>query len=79
MALAVTPNVYFSLLTHTKQILFVTFRDTTAGIGASFRSHTMKDGQTKGQTDMKVEIVIQVLEKFEWYFSFMSLQKNGAY
>ena len=26
-------------MTHTKQLLLVTFCDTTAGIGASFRTH----------------------------------------
>ena len=30
--LVVTKNVYFSLLTHTQQLLFVMFCDTTAGI-----------------------------------------------
>ena len=29
----VAQNTYFSLLTHTKQLLLVTFCETTAGIG----------------------------------------------
>ena len=42
---------------------FVTFSDTTAGIGASFRTHarthTRTDGWTEeGQTDVEVKIVI---------------------
>ena len=52
--LRVTQDAYFSLLTCTKQLLLVTFGDTTAGIGASFRT----DGRTEGQTDVEVEIVI---------------------
>ena len=32
MSLRVTYNAYFSLLTHTKQLLLVTFCDLTAGI-----------------------------------------------
>ena len=35
----VTQNAYFSLLTHTKQLLVVTFCDPTAGFGASFQTH----------------------------------------
>ena len=33
--LVVTKNAYFSLLTHTKQLLLVTLYDMTAGIGIS--------------------------------------------
>ena len=40
--LRVTQDAYFSLLSHTKQLLLVTFSDTTAGIEASFRT----DGRT---------------------------------
>ena len=36
---------YFSLLTHTKQLLLVTFCEMPAGIEVSFRT----DGQTDGQ------------------------------
>ena len=55
--LRVTQNEYFSLIAHTKQLLFVTFCDTTAGIGASFRTDAWTaDGS--GQTDVEVEIVI---------------------
>ena len=35
----VTQNVYFSLMTHTKQLLLVTFYDTIARIGVFF-GHT---------------------------------------
>ena len=49
-------------MTHTKQLLLVTVSDTTAGNGASFRTHTRTDGRThartEGQTDVEVEIVI---------------------
>ena len=51
--LRVTQDAYFSLMTHTKQLLLVTFCDAIAGI---FRTH----GRTaaEGQTDVEVEIVI---------------------
>ena len=42
---------YFSLLTHTKQLLLVTFCDTIVGIGNVTE-------QTEGHTVMKVEIVM---------------------
>ena len=52
-------------MTHTKQLLLVTFCKTTAGNGASFRTHGRRtedggrmDGRTEGQTDVEVEIVI---------------------
>ena len=50
--LRVTQDAYFSLLSHTKQLLLVTFSDTTAGIGASFRTdaRTAADGGG-GRTD----------------------------
>ncbi len=50
----------FSFLTHTKQLLIVTFCDTTAGIGASVWTHGQKhkDGRKDGHTDVEVEIVI---------------------
>ena len=61
-----TQHAYFSLLTHTKQLLLVTFCDTLAGIEVSFladRTGRMETdgrnhGQTDGQTDVEVEIVI---------------------
>ena len=58
--LRVTQDAYFSLLTHAKQLLLVTFSKTTAGNGASFRTHGRRteDGRTEGQTDVEVEIVI---------------------
>ena len=51
-----TQNAYFSLMTHTKQLLIVTFCDTTAGIAASFQTHSRMT--VEGQTDVEVEIVI---------------------
>ena len=56
--LVVTSNAYFSLLTHTKQLLLVTFYDNTAGIGASFWTHRWTDARTEGQTDVEVDTVI---------------------
>ena len=53
----VTQNAHFSLLTHYKQLLLVTFCDTTARNGASFLTHGQMKGQTNGQTDVEFEIV----------------------
>ena len=59
LGLRVTQNAYFSLMTHTKQLLLVTFCYTTAGIRASFRTHAQADTRTEeGQTDVEIEIVI---------------------
>ena len=49
--LRVTQNAYFSLITHTKQLLSVKFCDTIAGIGSV-------TGRKDRRTDMKVEIVM---------------------
>ncbi len=54
--LRVTQNEYFSLIAYTKQLLLVTFSDTTAGIGASFRTDAWTAAE--GQTDVEVKIVI---------------------
>ena len=48
--LRVTKNVYFSLMTHAKQLLLVTFCYTTAGIGASFWTHGQTDARMDGRT-----------------------------
>ena len=62
--LRVTQDAYFSLMTHTKQLLLETFCDTTKGIRATFRTDARQtdgrsDGRTEeGQTDVEVEIVI---------------------
>ena len=55
--LGVTQHSYFSLLTHTKQLLLVTFCEKTAGNG-SVMGRT--GGMPQGQTDVKVEIVMQM-------------------
>ena len=51
--LRVTMNAYFSLLSHTKELLLVIFYDTAAGI-CNVVGWTMLEGQT----DMLVEIVM---------------------
>ncbi len=61
-----TQDAYFLLLTHTKQLLLVTFCDALAGIEVSFRTdgtgtgrnHGRNHGWTDGQTDIEVKIVI---------------------
>ena len=47
--LRVTQDAYFSLLTHTKQLLLVTFCDMLAGIEVSFWT----DGTTEGWSDRR--------------------------
>ena len=49
--LKVTQDAYFSLLTHTKQLLLVTFCDTLAGIEVSFQREGTPERQTDGRTD----------------------------
>ena len=44
--LRVTQNAYFLLMTHTKQLLLVTFCYTTAGIEVRFRTD---EGRTDGR------------------------------
>ena len=56
--LRVTQNAYFSLLTPSKQLLLVTFYDTTAENGAFFQTNEQTHTQTDGQTDVEVEIFI---------------------
>ena len=56
--LRVTQNAYFSLLTHTKKLLLVTYCDLTAETGVSFQTHGM---ETDGQTDVIVQIVIYIV------------------
>ena len=50
-------------MTHTKQVLLVSFCDITAGIKASFQTqdahtHGLTDGHTERQSDVEDEIVI---------------------
>ena len=54
----VTLNAYFSLSTHTKQLLLVTYCHTPARIEVSFRTDGTGRNRTDGQTDVEVEIVI---------------------
>ena len=52
LGLRMTQNAYFLLVTHTKQLLLVTFCDLTAGTGVSFRTHARRtDGG--GRTDRR--------------------------
>ena len=60
--LRLTKMEYFSLFTHTKQLLLMTFCHTSAGIEVNVRTQgrtegTM-DGRNHGQTDVEVEIFI---------------------
>ena len=49
----VTQDAYFSLLTHTKQLLLVTFCDTLAGIEVSF--WVDGTGRTDERTDRRMD------------------------
>ena len=51
--MVVIKNVYFSLLTHTNQLLLVTLCHTPAEIGVSFRTHARTDGGGGGRTDRR--------------------------
>ena len=51
--LRVTQHAYFSLKTHTKQLLLVTVYDTTAGNGASFWKHGRRRRRDGGTTDRR--------------------------
>ena len=53
MGLRVTQNAYFSLITHTKQLLLVTFCDPTAGTGVSFRTDAQRTDSGGGRTDRR--------------------------
>ena len=48
MGLREAKIAYFSLLTHIKQLLLVTFCDQTTESGVSFRTHGMTNGRTNG-------------------------------
>ena len=58
--LRMTPSKYFSLSTHAKKLLLVTFHDSTAEIGVSFLDTWKKEDGTRseGQIDVTVEMVI---------------------
>ena len=62
--LRVNQNAYFSLLTYTKQLLLMILCNLTAGIGASFQTHTFgrteEEEEDEGQTDVEVEMVIYI-------------------
>ena len=70
--LRVNQDAYFSLLTHTKQLLLVTFCNMLAGIEVGFwadgrtngRTDERTDERTDGQTDVEVEIFIQIQSHF---------------
>ena len=56
--LMMTQDAYFSFLTHAKQLLLVTFCETTAGNRKKWKCDVRTYGRTEGQTDVKSEIVI---------------------
>ena len=92
--LRVTQHAYFSLLTHTKQLLLVTFCDPTAGIWVIFRTHGRRThGRTDGRTDrrgsrnsyldleMEPEIIFHnlfYLSSAIWHPSVVHGNKHGA-
>ena len=73
--LRVTQNAYFSLITHIKQLLLVTFSDTTAGIGASFRTDARRRTDGGGRTD-RCGSQNSYLDKWFWLQIFRISSKN---
>ena len=70
--LRVTQDAYFSLMTHTKQLLLVTFCDNTAGNGAFFRTHGTTDGWTDRHDSRNIYLDL-ILENIPFIFSSLSL------
>ena len=56
--LRLVKNAYFLLLTHTNQLLFLTFCDTTIEIEACFWTNGKVDGKADGQRDLEIKMVI---------------------
>ena len=56
--LRVTKDAYFSFLKHAKQLLLVTFCETTAGNRKKWKCDRRTDGCIEGQTDLKSEMII---------------------
>ena len=82
--LRVTQNAHFSLMMHTKQLLLLTFCYTTAGIGATFRTHgrrTANGGRTdrRGSRNSYLDDVLSIenLQKTDQFspFSYSKSEK----
>jgi len=56
----ITPNAYFSLPKHTKQIFLLTFWDVPVGIGSRLGQKQTETGRQDRQTYMEVEIVVKI-------------------
>ena len=67
--LRVAKIAYFSLSTHTKQLILVTFYDTNAvnGSGTEQDGTPMDKWTPQGQTDVKVEIVMYIGKLLSFY------------
>ena len=82
--LRVTQNEYFSLIAHTKQLLLVTFCDTAAGIGASFRTDAQTaDGRRTedgGRTDRcgsrNSYLDLLAILEYQYFFGFYSISND---
>ena len=60
----VDPECTFINLTHTKQLFFVPFYDTTSGIEAELKcDYRHIDVRTEEHTDLNSEIIIQIESK----------------
>ena len=86
--LRVTQDVHFSLLTHSKQLLLLTFCDTAAETEVSVRTHERKRkrngwadkrGSRNSYLDTNYEVSLisasqnrSLLESFLWHFSFIT-------
>ena len=57
-----TKNAYLSFLRHEKQLLFLTFCDTIAGIRASFWTHVNTDGlKQKDRQTWKLKYLFETI------------------
>ena len=78
-----TQHACFSLMTHIKQSLSVKVCDTTAGNGASFRTHARTDGGGGGRTDRRGSrnsyLDMNVLGFFSEYLDSHVLHSKGFF
>ena len=71
--LTMTQDAYFSFLTHTKQLLLVTFCETTAGNWKKWKCDVRTDVRTYGRTDRH-----EVWNSYLDVFAFVTLNLKDA-
>ena len=75
-----TQDAYFSLLTHTKQLLLVTFCDKTAGIRASFHVRGLASPCPMEPKGLRVtqNVYFSLLTHTKQFFLMMFCDKNAG-